>query len=201
MSLKTISTKLPSLQLPEKLKGTIVERWANYWKGLARDYKGKQLYSYNFNFKMIFVFILEVAVDSYKSIRSNPMKSTVYGSFGVFLYGCCKTNPSYREFTEQLKKSEQLIALVMPDSQNPKSAEYVKMLVRSQNNDTLRITSLGFFSIMWLDDNASVLSTYGAKCDYLQPEFESFHERIIDIGWLNNWWNLEKQLKDYDVNF
>lgn len=40
MSLKTITTKLPSLQLPEKFKGTIVERWANYWKGLARDYKG-----------------------------------------------------------------------------------------------------------------------------------------------------------------
>lgn len=89
----------------------------------------------------------------------------------------------------------------MPDSQNPKSSEYLKMLVRSQNNDTLRVTSLGFFSIMWLDDNAADLSTYGAKCDYLQPEFENFHERIIDIGWLDNWWNLEKNLKDYDINF
>jgi hypothetical protein len=46
MSLKTITAsvtgRLPTIQLPEKFKGTIVERWANYWKGLARDYKGKK---------------------------------------------------------------------------------------------------------------------------------------------------------------
>lgn len=43
MSLKVVTSKLPRIQLPqlpEKLKGTIVERWANYWKGLANDYKG-----------------------------------------------------------------------------------------------------------------------------------------------------------------
>lgn len=39
----TVTSKLPRIQLPEKLKGTIVERWANYWKGLASDYKGKIL--------------------------------------------------------------------------------------------------------------------------------------------------------------
>lgn len=32
-------------QLPEKLKGTIVERWINYWKGLGRDYKGNNAHS------------------------------------------------------------------------------------------------------------------------------------------------------------
>lgn len=44
MSLKAAVTKIPRFQfpqLPEKLKGTIVERWANYWKGLANDYTGK----------------------------------------------------------------------------------------------------------------------------------------------------------------
>lgn len=38
MSLKILKLRP---QLPEKLKGTIVERWVNYWKGLGRDYKGE----------------------------------------------------------------------------------------------------------------------------------------------------------------
>lgn len=42
MALKSATAKLPRLQLPEKFKGTVVERWANYWKGLANDYKGKK---------------------------------------------------------------------------------------------------------------------------------------------------------------
>lgn len=40
MATSKILSKLPRMQLPEKFKGTIVEKWANYWTGLARDYKG-----------------------------------------------------------------------------------------------------------------------------------------------------------------
>lgn len=44
MSLKINSAlaRIPRPHLPEKFKGTIVERWVNYWKGLARDYKGEK---------------------------------------------------------------------------------------------------------------------------------------------------------------
>lgn len=98
-------------------------------------------------------------------------------------------------------KSEQLVSLVSVQSQRPETVKYLKMIEQSQNEDTLRITSCGLFSIMWIDDFAFELSTYDAKCDYLQPEFKTFHERIIDIGWMNTWWNLEKQLKNYDINF
>jgi hypothetical protein len=44
MSLKINSAlaRIPRPQLPEKLKGTIVERWVNYWKGLGRDYRGEK---------------------------------------------------------------------------------------------------------------------------------------------------------------
>lgn len=150
---------------------------------------------------MLSFIILDVALDSFKTIKANPLKSSVYGSIAVFLYSCGKTNPDRRTFHEQLKQSQGLTALVMPEMQNPESVEYMRMLERSQNTDTLRITSLGMFSIMWIADNASGLSTFDAKCDYLQPELATFHERIIDIGWWNNWWNLSKKLKDYDVNY
>lgn len=140
-------------------------------------------------------------IESGKTIRAKPLKSSVYGSLAVFAYGCCKTNPNKREFTNQLMASEQLVSLVSVQSQRPETVEYLKMIEQSQNEDTLRITSLGLFSIMWIDDFASELSTYDAKCDYLQPELKTFHQRIIDIGWMNTWWNLKTNLKNYDVNY
>ncbi len=43
LKMNSALTRIPRPRLPEKLKGTIVERWVNYWKGLARDYKGKNM--------------------------------------------------------------------------------------------------------------------------------------------------------------
>lgn len=143
----------------------------------------------------------DVAVDSVKTVREKPLKCGTYATIGAFIYGCCKTNPDNNNFIEQLKGSENSVALVQLESQNPKTTEYLKMLNRHRNDETLRITSIGLFSLMWIDDFAASLSTFDAKCEYLQPQLKTFHERIIDIGWANKWWNLEKMMKDYDVNF
>lgn len=142
-----------------------------------------------------------MAIDSVKTMRSKPLKSSIYASIAAGVYTCCKNNPDQRDFNEQFKNSEQQLSLVTVESQNPATIEYLKLVERSRNNDTLRITSIGLFSIMWLDDNASALSTYDATCDYLKPEFRTFYERIIDVGWMNVWWNLQKTMKDYDVNY
>ena len=129
------------------------------------------------------------------------MKSAVYGSLGVFIYSCCKTNPNQQNFIEKLRKSENEVALVPVDHQNPSSVSYLKMLNQHSNNETLRITSLGLFSIMWIDNFASSQATFDATCDYLKPEMKNFHERIVDVGVFNNWWNLHRLMKDFDVNF
>lgn len=137
-----------------------------------------------------------------KNIHANPVKFSIYGSLGVSAYVFCKTNPDEKAFVDQLRKAQNQISLVGTDSQNPTSVNYLKMLERNhQNYGTLRITSIGLFSIMWLDDSSENLSSFDAKCEYLKPELRTFHERIIDVGLLNNWWNLEKQMKDYDINF
>lgn len=205
MALKSVAAKIPRLQLPEKFKGTIVERWANYWKGLARDYKGlwrvlHLLHILNVKFLHNFSF-LDVAIDSVKKIRAKPVKSSVYASIGALIYGSCKTNPNEQMFVEQFRKAEHQLGLVSPEMQNPSSVNYLKMIERCRNNDTLRITSVGVCSIMWIDDCASSLSTYDAKCEYLKPEWRTFHERIVDVGMWNNWWNLKKLMKNYDVNY
>jgi Translocase of the Inner Mitochondrial membrane 29 len=168
------------------------------WQVTTKVIKGFLVISHFLNLLSLFS---DVAIDSVKTVRNKPLKSTIYGSIGAFIYSCCKLNPDHQHFINTIQQTENEVALVPVESQNPKSVDYLKMLNRRKNDETLRITSIGLFSIMWIDDFPSNLATYDATCEYLQPEMKNFHERIIDIGWWNNWWNLQNMMKDYDVNY
>lgn len=87
------------------------------------------------------------------------------------------------------------------ESRNPVSVNYMKNIEKYRNKDELRVTSLGLFSILWVADYASELATPDATCNYLKPAVATFHERIIDYGFFGRWWNIEKSMDDYDVNF
>lgn len=99
-----------------------------------------------------------------------------------------------------MRTAQNLIALVHPESQNQKSVKYFRYLEKCRNDDTLRVTSLGLFSILWIHDHSTKLATPDAVCKYLEPEYKTFYKRIIDIGFLNKWWNIQNNLKDYDVD-
>lgn len=141
-------------------------------------------------------------MDSLKTVKVNPKKSAVYGSLAAFLSGCFVNNPSKDHFINQLLETENNVGMVPETSQNPKAIAYIKFLNQNLNKNTLRITSLGLFSVMWISDYSSNQATSDATCDYLSPEMTSFiSTRVIDIGLWDNWWNLEKVMQDYDVNF
>lgn len=134
-------------------------------------------------------------------MKTYPVRSAVYASIGSFVFGSCKTNPDSQSYTDQLKIAQNEISLIYFESQNPKSLEYLKYLETVRNDQTIRIMSLGLFSIVWIDDKSFQLATPDATCKYLQPAYATFHERIIDWGFWNKWWTLHKHMKDYDVNF
>lgn len=146
--------------------------------------------------------VLDVALDSCKSMKNNSKKTVVYGGLAGLIYGSCINNPDKNSFMNQLHSTELSIAMVPVSSQNPKATEYIRFLNRNLNQCTLRITSLGFCSIMWISDYSSNEATAQATCDYLDPELSTFFtNRVIDIGWWDHWWNLQKQTEDYDVNY
>lgn len=149
-----------------------------------------------------FSLFSDVGLESIKTMKSNPRKSAVYGSLGAFLCGCVLNNPDKDNFINQLLVTENFVGMVPETSQNPQAIKYLKYLNENLNKNTLRITSLGLFSVMWISDYSSNQATSDATCDYLSPEVSTFiSTRVIDIGWWNNWWNLEKLTQDYDVNF
>lgn len=134
-------------------------------------------------------------------MKANKLRSSIYVGIGSFTFVCLKTNPNYGSFTDQLRIAQNQMALVFEDSRNQNTVNYFKYIEKCRNTDTLRVTSFGLFSILWVDDFSSELATADATCKYLKPAYATFSERIIDWGCFGKWWAIEKNMKDYDVNF
>lgn len=85
--------------------------------------------------------------------------------------------------------------------QNKKVINYLKTMEDYHNSGVIRYFSFGLFSIMWLDNYDRRLGLFEAQCEYLQPTyFEILQQRIVDVGFLNRWWLLQKNIKNFDVN-
>lgn len=181
---KNLALKLPNIPkpyLPERFKGTIVEKWAKYWDGLIHDYA-------------------EVFRDTVKQSKEKPYRTALYFSIASGLYYAGKNNPTEMDFRDQVVEYQNLFGLVGKPVRNPNSEVYLKTLENWYNAGVIRRFSLGFFSIMWLDNYDKDVGLYKAQCEYLKPSYLTFHERIIDVGFLNRFWNLERKMEDYDMN-
>uniref|UniRef100_A0A1B0FAG4 Mitochondrial import inner membrane translocase subunit Tim29 n=1 Tax=Glossina morsitans morsitans TaxID=37546 RepID=A0A1B0FAG4_GLOMM len=167
---------------PERFRGTIVEKWANYWKGLFNDYT-------------------EVAVGIFREAKDNPKKSLLYALTSYGLYACAKKNPDEEDFLKQFRTSYNEMILVSSELQNPTSEDYIRRLQVDLNQNRLRFLSLWLFTIMWEDLYDKDDCTYPAICEYTKVTYWSFHEQIIDIGFWNKFWRLNWKLINYDVNY
>lgn len=169
------------MKFPEKYKNTIWEKWAMYWKQLTMDYK-------------------EVAVDTYQGIKTKPIRSLIYAGVAGSTYYSCKNNPDEDAFKEQLRTYNNQLLLLHESCHNPKTSEYLTFIERCYNEGIIRRITLGVVSFLWLADHNKGLALYKATCSYTKPQYLTFHERIIDVGFNNQWHNLEKIMDSYDIN-
>ncbi|XP_030382574.1 mitochondrial import inner membrane translocase subunit Tim29 [Scaptodrosophila lebanonensis] len=168
--------------LPERFKGTFVEKWTTYWKGLVRDYS-------------------EVAVGVVKESYAKPKKALFYGTGIVALYQAAARNPGEEAFMTQLRHQSNRMITVAMKQQNPVSANYLLMLERAINQNKLRLLPLGIFTLVWVDLYDADDCTYPAICEYTSVSIWNFHERVIDVGFWNQFWRLKWKMRNYDVNY
>lgn len=166
--------------LPDKYKGTVVEKWAKYWSQLGIDYK-------------------DVAVGVVQQTIAKPVRSTVYASVGTAAYYCAKNNPSEVDYLRQVRQMTTELVLVHENSLNKETAEHMKFIERGFNEKRLRYMNVGLFSFMWLDRFDAAVGLYESNCTFTKPEILRFRERIVDFGFLNRWWILRKKMNDFDV--
>jgi len=187
---QAVKTKLEAIEtsvsskfvFPEKYKGTIYEKWAKYWQQLGIDYK-------------------DVFVNVAQQMKEKPILASIYCTTGGAFYYCIKNNPSEEDFQIQLRSNNANAVLVHESCLNDSSTNYIKFIEQCYNQGIVRYLSLGFMSLLWLDNYDRDASLYKATCKYTGPQYLNFHERIVDIGFMNKWWNLSKKMTDYDVNY
>ncbi|SPP86854.1 mitochondrial import inner membrane translocase subunit Tim29 [Drosophila guanche] len=170
------------LVLPDRFKDTFVEKWLKYWNGLVRDYS-------------------EVAIGVVKETYTKPKKSVAYGTGILCLYKAAQHNPDDEAFMTVLRRQTNRMIMVAPELQNRVSADYLLMLERAINQKKLRFLSLGICTLVWVDLYAEDDCTYPAICEFTKVGYLNFHERVIDVGFCNEFWRLKWKMRDYDVNY
>lgn len=178
---ETIQNRINSIAIPEKYKGTLAEKLLLYWKGLILDYR-------------------DVIIDVGKHIKEKPMRSSIYAGLGATTVYCFKHNPSEMDFIEQLRLHNANLILVDKSCHNPISSEQSIFLERCYNQKIVRRLTIGVCSFLWIDDYDRALGLYKATCKYTKPDYSSWYQRVVDIGFLDKWWKIDERMHDYDVN-
>lgn len=176
-----VQSKFNNFEVPERFKGTIVEKWLLYWKGLVIDYR-------------------DVFLDVGKQMKEKPLKASIYGTLGASMVYSFKHNPTETDFIEQLRSYNAKMVLIDPVCHSPSSSQYLTFLERCYNEGIVRRLSVGVFSMLWIDNYDRALGLYKATCKFTKPDLLTWHNRIIDIGFCNKWWKIDEKMIDYDVN-
>lgn len=170
------------VKIEDKVKGTFMEKWLKYWKGLLNDYR-------------------DVAIDVYKDVKTKPAKAAAIGSTFGIIYYCAIHNPDEKSFRDAYLRAANEVLLVNPSMQNPMTVSHLRYIEQAYNHKLIRRLNFGIGSIVWVDLYSETSDIYEAHCDYLQLSYTEFGSRILDIGFLDRWWVLSKKMIDFDVSY
>lgn len=176
-----VSNVKNGIKFPKKLKGTIVEKWADYWKNLFTDYK-------------------QMIKDLRSDAQDNPQKALKWTAGLTTIYLLARNNPNEIDFKDDLRRCTNEIIMISDTCRNPKSAEHLRYLQICYNESVIHYTNLGIASIMYVSDFSDSCSSYRTQCTYLKPSYFDFPSRIVDFGIMGKWWNIYSKIADYDVN-
>lgn len=167
--------------LPDGLKGGLIERYVNYWKGVFRDY-----------------------ADALSEVRSGaserPLRASLLTLSAAAAVYANRRNPSERHFRERCLRDAHEIMTVPRSIRNPAAEKRQTDIARLDMQGQLRHWNLIFFSVMWWADYDGDLGLYASQCGYLSPGYADFRRRVVDVGFLGRWWLAERHARDLDVN-
>ncbi|XP_045602244.1 mitochondrial import inner membrane translocase subunit Tim29 [Procambarus clarkii] len=181
-SMSSLALKTPwKIKLPSKFKGGSIEKWGNYWASVAQDYKE---------------MVQDVIVDS----RRQPLKAATYLSIIAGYICAVKTNPNKMDFQDTLQKYMNESAMLSDKIRNKEVDAHFNYMVDCYNHGLVRRLSLGFCSLLWVDNYSKVCGVFKSQCEYLTPQYLTFHERIMDVGFFGTWWGIDAKMKEFDIN-
>ncbi|KAL1458598.1 hypothetical protein WDU94_008735 [Cyamophila willieti] len=179
---ETVAKETASTNTVVEPKTTMIGNWIQYWKNVYRDYKS-------------------VAVDVVSQMKTNPGKSSLKVAALCSLGYCAWDNPDEDNYFNEVLVHHLRLVMVPNSIRSKSSSEYIQNIENLHSINLLRHQSFGVFSIIYNDEYSNALEVYKKQCNYLHPSYLTFvKERIVDVGFLNHWYFLNKAMEDYDIN-
>ena len=110
------------------------------------------------------------------------------------------TNPDEQSYWSQVTLDSNELILVSDAVRNPRSMEYMKFLWTDCNRKQLKYVNCGLFSLVIKSPQPTVCKSYEYECSHLKPGPITFFRRIVDVGVVNRWFYIAKEMEDYDIN-
>lgn len=148
----------------------------------------------------VFVDYKAVFRDSYLYAKEKPLRSVTTLGALLGLYYLYQENPDVNSYEDALLECSNELLQISHFIRNPSSDNYVQKLLKYRNQERIRIQSFGILSLVWVSEFGPSCDLYEKHCEYVQPRWKTFPQRVIDIGILGHWYFLERAMKDYDVN-
>ena len=148
----------------------------------------------------IFVDYKAVFKDFFHQAKEKPFRSlTALAALGS-LYYVYEQNPDVNSYEDTVLECANELLQISHLIRNPSSDNYVQKILKFRSQERIRIQSFGIFSLVWVAEFGPDCDLYEKHCHYTQPRWKAFPQKVIDVGFLGHWYNLEKAMKDYDVN-
>ena len=152
-------------------------------------------------FKNVWLDYSEVFKDAKTKVRKSPVKASCYGMASLFVLNMFRTNEGLRSYSAEVVSACNRVGSVVEKCRNPISGQFVQNIGELNCHRLLRQIDLGFSTLIYKADSNPELALYRYNCPYMKPTLrEFFLERLVDLGVLGHWFNLEYKMKDYDIN-
>lgn len=151
-------------------------------------------------FKNIYGEYKSVAIDTKTDMKAHPYKASAYLSAIGLGLGLIWSNPSSDDFSNRLKENMNELMTVGEPIRNPLCDSHMQEMANYCNAGVLKRFTIGFFSLMWVDNYGEGVDLFEAQCKYLKIGWLEWRHRVVDVGVLGRWWVLDDRMKDYDIN-
>lgn len=148
----------------------------------------------------VFVDYKAVFVDFCQYVKKKPLRSATTLATLLGLYYIYEENPGTNSYEDAVLECSNDLLQLSHLIRNPSSDNYVRKLLKYRSQGRIRIQSFGLLSVAYVSEFGPSCDLYENHCKYVQPRWNTFPQRVIDIGILGHWYFLEKAMKDYDIN-
>lgn len=152
-------------------------------------------------FKNIYLDYFEVFKEARQGARQRPIRASLYGLSSLFVLNLFRANEGLSSYKSEVISACNRVGSVTGKCRNPLSEQYIQQIGELNSHQLLRQVDLGFSTLIYKEETNPENALFRHNCPQLKPSLKEFlSERVIDLGFLGHWIQLELKMRNYDVN-